>query len=151
MLLNEKQIQERIEKNKQLLTIPQKIQEGSLPANSEDMIVRHMYYEIEMKVDPVTGLIEPLYKVHQSDGGREVARIDTPVFSTRAVVVKLSQKAEEAGYKVGDIVWLPIHVAESPAYEFFIERESPVIMPDGFKRVPYRLIEFIEKDPYTNG
>jgi len=149
MLLNEQQIQERIQTNKALLDLPKSLQTGNLPSYSADILIRQFYFEAEMHVNEA-GIIEPLYRVGESDGGRPVARQDHPDFQPRGVIVKLSEKAKAEGLEVGQIVWIPIHVAASQAYEFLVEKESIVDKPCGFKKIPYRLIEYIEQEKYSN-
>ena len=149
MLLNEQQIQERIETNKRLLDLPETLQTGKLPDYSEDVIIRQPYFEAEMHVNP-SGIIEPLYKVGESDGGRPVARQDHPDYMPKGVIVKTSKKAEAEGLEVGMVVWIPIHVAVSQAYEFLIEKNNIVDKPQGFKKIPYRVIEYIEQEKYQN-
>ncbi len=149
MLLNADQVNHRIKTNKELLTVAKEVEEGYLPPYSEDLIVRQFYYEAELHINS-SGIIEPVYRVGETDGGRPVARQDAPEYQPRAVIVKLSDKAKAEGLEEGMVVWLPYHVAMSQAYDFLIEKANLIDMPKGYKKIPYRLIEYIEKQRYTN-
>ena len=148
MFLTEDQIELRDKVNANMMELPTELEEGNLPPFCEDVLVRLFYLPVESGINE-SGLIEPKYKLGESDGGKIIASIDDNPYQRRGVIVKTSPKSEAEGLTVGMIVWLPLHVYQSSAYDVLYHKDHAVDNAEGFKKIPFRNIEYIEKALYA--
>lgn len=150
MFLSQDQINEREYTNSHMFEIPEEIANGYLPDYSENLLVR-MFYLPVVSMTNESGLIEPKYKLGESDGGKVIASIDDYPFQRRGVILKLSKKAADEGLSVGQVVWLPNHIYNSPAYDLLYHKAAPVDKSEGYKLIPFRNVEYIESELYIQG
>ena len=141
MFLSESEIKRRLEHNKNIAVVPDSVKKGTLLG--DNLIIKLFYFEAEATTE--NGIIEPRYKIGESDGGRPVAYIDDFPFQARGVVMKTGDHDNCKPYKEGDIVWINFRTAINGSYDFLFDKSSPVDKPTGFKRIPTVLVEFIEK------
>lgn len=102
MFLSESEIKRRLEHNKNIAVVPDSIKKGTLLG--DNLIIKLFYFEAEATTE--NGIIEPRYKIGESDGGRPVAYIDDFPFQARGVVMKTGDHDNCKPYKEGDIVWM---------------------------------------------
>lgn len=144
MLLNSTAVTERKKINANIFTnVDKTVIEGKLQPDM--VLIKCFYYEVEMSVSEA-GILQPVYKMGQSDGGKPVANIEDYPFQDRGVVINVGEKAEYLGYQVGDIVWISNRFGKS--HSFFDAREEPSVEDKGYKLVPVAAIELKEPKKY---
>jgi hypothetical protein len=122
------------------LTCPKKLKDGRLINSS--VIVKLFYYDRITTTE--SGVIDVRYKIEETDAGNYKAVLDDQEFQPRGVVVKVADNVTDV--KEGDIVWINPQVAYNSLYDFLLERETPVSLPEGFKKITVTAIEFIENN-----
>jgi hypothetical protein len=120
------------------LECPQVLKKGKLINSS--VIVKLFYYDRVTTTD--SGVLDIRYKVEETDGGSYKAVIDDQEFQPRGVVIKVADNVTDV--KEGDIVWVSPQIAYNPLYDFLLDRETPVSLPEGYKKITVNAIEFIE-------
>lgn len=144
-ILSKHEIEMRREHNEAAHVVPDTIKDGMLVG--EYVIVRLFMYEAFTQKKG--GLILPRYKNHQTEGGKEVARISDDKYEPRGVILKVGNKVED--YEEGDVVYVPLQATvDSSRYFFNTNRSTPVTDFDGTIRIPASTIEFIESRETIN-
>lgn len=138
-MISTDEITKRQEYNKNILDAPSQIKEGKILG--KNVLIKLLYYEVETTTK--NGVIEPRYKVFETEGGRPGVNIDDTPWQRRGVVVKVGDEVTN-DIKEGDFVWVSPMVLRD-GFDFLINPEHPVDKPCGYKRVPVSMIELIEK------
>lgn len=142
-MYSDKQIEEHKEWNEKINEIPQIILDGKL-GSKENVLVKP--FKLELVTKTKSGLIEPKYRVGATEGGRAKSEIDSVVWQSRGLVVKVHPDAEH-DFKPGQIVWFRPNFTRNNDLWLLIDRELPVAKPSGYLLLNQNWIQFIEKDP----
>lgn len=141
MLLTEEQMKERAYHNEHPLeNLPKEFETGKLMG--DNVVVKSLYFELELKEDSEGGIIRPTYRTHETDGGKIVAKIDDYPWQDRGVVVMKGTGTYSDQLTIGQVVWLNPRLARHS--DFLADRAAAVTKLNGYKLMPASSIELIE-------
>lgn len=145
-MYSEKQIEEHKHWNETITEIPEVIMAGQI-GTKDQVLVKP--FKIELVTTTKHGIIEPKYRVGATEGGRPKSEIDTVVWQSRGLVVKVHPDAEH-DYEPGQIVWFRPNFTRNNDLWLLIDRELPVAKPSGYLLLNQNWIQFIEGEVENN-
>ena len=112
----------------------------------DKILVKMLRYEAPSTTE--SGLLNPRYKIGESDGGKMIASIDDHPYQTRGVVVAKGDSDLLSKINIGQIVWINIRHSTNPAYDIVLDRDLQVAEPTEYKLFNSSVIELATPEIY---